>query len=144
MEHCLNEMKAHTQNLGAEQMPRRRRRAGVVPDRPAAEAETLVRLVRRGVDSPERLRELIAISATDEAELRKLFHPNLVRHHLRYRARVLHFFDAELANPHAAPRSQRRTGRFCPEMAGATSASTMDKSCFLRVTVPAKCETGPK
>lgn len=73
-------------------MPRRRHRTGITPDRPAAEAETLVGLVRRGAGSPERLRELIAISATDEAELRKIFHPNLVRHHVRYRAQVMHFF----------------------------------------------------
>jgi hypothetical protein len=73
-----------------------------------------------------------------------LLHPKLVRHHVRYRAWVLYFFNAELANPHAAPRPQRRTGRFCPEMAGATDASTIDKSCFLRMTVPVKRAKGPK
>jgi len=78
------------------------------------------------------------------APMFRLFHPNLVRHYVRYRARALYFFDTELADPHAAPRPQRRTGRFCPEMAGATSASTMDKSCFLRMTVPAKREKEPK
>ena len=61
----------------------------------------------------------------------RLFQPNLVRHYVRYRARALYFFDTELANPHVAPRPQRRTGRFCPEMAGATNASTTDKSCVL-------------
>jgi hypothetical protein len=74
----------------------------------------------------------------------RFLHPNLVRHHLRYRARILHVFDAERANPHAVPRPQRRTGRFCPEMAGATNAWTMDKSCFLRLTVPAKRAKEPK
>ena len=140
-------MSAHVQNLEAAQIPRRRRRTGFVgfvPDRPAVEAETLVGLVRRGVDSPERLRELIAISATDEAELRKIFHPNLVRYHVRYRAQVLYFFDAKLADPHTAPRPRRRTGRSCPEMAGATNVSATDKSCVLTTAVPAKREKGPK
>jgi hypothetical protein len=137
-------MRAHAQNLGAKQTPGRRRRTGLVPDRPAAELETLVRLVLRGVDSPERPRALIAISATDEAEVRKLFHPNLVRHHLRYRVRVLHVFDAELPNPHDVPRPQRRTGRFCPEMAEAMHASRTDKSCVLTTAVLTKREKGLK
>jgi hypothetical protein len=137
-------MSGHAKNVGAEQVPRRRCRTGVTPDRPGAEAETLVGLVRRGADSPERLRELIAISPTDEAELRTIFHPDPVRHHVRYRAQVLHFLDSKLADPHAAPSPRLTTGRSCPEMSGSRHASTPDKSCFFSKTVPAKREKGPK
>jgi hypothetical protein len=125
-------------------MPRRRRRTGVVPDRPALEAEMLAGLVRRGIDSADRLRELISISETDVEQLLKTLHPNSVRHFVRYRAQVRHHFDRLLDDELFVPRPQRRNVRSWPEMSGATNVSTTDKSCVVRMTLPAKREKGPR
>jgi len=87
-------MSATSQTLEAPHVQRRRHRTGPRADHPATEAKNLADLVKRGADSAERLRDLIAISATDEHELRKILHPGLVRHHLRYRAEILKRFEA--------------------------------------------------
>ena len=104
----------------------------------------LAGLVRRGIDSADRLRELISISETDVEQLLKTLHPNSVRHFVRYRAQVLHHFDRLLDDEGFVPRPQRRNVRSWPEMSGATNVSTTDKSCVVRMTLPAKREKGPR
>lgn len=76
-------------------------------DRSAAtardEAKILLGLVRRNVSTPADVRDLIAMSPTDEQFLRRGFHPNLVRQLIEYRGRVLAEFENMLADGTQVP-----------------------------------------
>lgn len=84
-------------------------------DRSAAtakdEAKSLLGLVRRNVSTPADVRNLIAMTPSDEKILRSAFHPNRVRQLIEYRRRVLAEFENMLSDGTQVPgrRHNRRT-----------------------------------
>jgi len=73
-----------------------RRRPGAMADRPCAEAAFFIERVRRAQESVSSARELIMITAEQEAVLRKRFSKLFVDSILKYRRDVLQEFESML------------------------------------------------
>jgi hypothetical protein len=76
------------------------------------EAAALADLVRRGVESRERCRELIAIAPAEEEELRKLLPAGNVSEVINFRMQVLNIFDSMLADAGGNGPGRRKRRQF--------------------------------
>lgn len=56
-----------------------------------------ISLVKRGIDTVERVRELIAVSSDQEAELRRILAPEVVARVLSDRSEILRAFNRAIA-----------------------------------------------
>jgi hypothetical protein len=81
--------------------------------RAVAEAKICIGLVKRGVDTVERVRRLIAVSEKEETELRNiLLQPGFAAHFVHERREVLFHFDRFIAQiEHTRPPKSRRLSR---------------------------------
>lgn len=85
---------------------------------PASEAKFCVSMVQHGIDTVERVRSLIAVSQTEENELRKMFEAYRVRQILDYRRAILRHFERQIKGigrpRRAKSRRLSRNVRKCP------------------------------
>ena len=72
-------------------------------------------MVQHGIDTVERVRSLIAVSQTEENELRKMFEAYRIRQILDYRRAILRHSSAKLKESGVLAERNRAT---CHEMSG--------------------------